>query len=90
MLEIIAPAADEIIIAKPDTPLGLDTKIMLGYLTKLNFKNKNLKINLKNILIKEGVSDGIKFALSKADDKDAICVAGSLFTVGDALKYIKS
>ncbi len=78
MLEIIAPAANGIILVKPETPLALDTNVMHEHL---------MKLNIKNVLIIEKVSDAIKYALSKADPDDAICVAGSLYTAGEALKF---
>lgn len=79
ILEIIVPAADAVILTKPDTPHAMATKFMNEYLTELN---------IENILIEEKVSDAVKFALSNAGKEDVICVTGSLFTVGEALRYV--
>ncbi len=78
MLEIIAPACDTIIITKPDTELAMDTAFMYEYL--INFKSSG-------VAVKENVPGAIDYALSKAGETDAICIAGSFFTVGDAVKY---
>ena len=80
MLEYIAPLAEIVIPVKPNTPLAMDAEVMQKYLIKLNIKNISLRGN---------VGDAVKYALTRAGCNDAICVTGSLFTVGDAMKFIK-
>ena len=68
---------DVMILTKSDTPLALNPKVMYKHLVN----SKNLEV-----VVKEKVPDAIKYALLKADEKDAVCVTGSHFTVGNAAR----
>jgi len=43
---------------------------------------------LEMVEIIEDISDAISKAINMADSKDLICITGSFFTVGEALKKL--
>jgi dihydrofolate synthase/folylpolyglutamate synthase len=74
MLKRIAPLTDQLIITRPQTeratPPGEIVPVALRY-------------NHRNVEVIENSRDALKRALSLADLNDLICVAGSLYLVGE-------
>jgi dihydrofolate synthase/folylpolyglutamate synthase len=74
MLKRIAPLTDRLIITRPQTeratPPGEIVPVALRY-------------NYRNVEVIENSRDALKRALSLADSNDLICVAGSLYLVGE-------
>jgi len=82
MLSIIVPESDIIIVTASENQTACKPE-------KLNELIKNLDIN-KTVVSKEKISDAIDHARKIANKKDLICCTGSLFTVGEARKYMQS
>ena len=78
IISFLAPIANHIIIVKPKTPRSSNTQ---------DLKMKALKY-LEMVEIIEDISDAISKAINMADSKDLICITGSFFTVGEALKKL--
>jgi len=74
MLSVITPLADEIIVTKAKWR-GAETKVLKNYIKSA-------------VIEKQKVSDAIKHAISLADKDDLICMTGSIFSVGEAKKYL--
>jgi len=77
MLDILTPIADIIIVTKSSNKRAYDP-------TKL----KEM-IDLKEVIIKNEISDAIDYAKKIAKKQDLILITGSLFTVGEAKDYLQ-
>lgn len=80
MLSIIVPIADAIITAKSHNNRACDPSLLKEMIKKLDYKNE--------VVVKNHISDAIKYVKSIAKKDDLICITGSLFTVGEARNYI--
>jgi len=76
MLSIIVPLAKKIIITKTKNSRAWNI-----YEIKNNLEKNFLSAEIIDI---DGVKNAVSHALSVAEDKDIICVTGSLYTVGEA------
>ena len=76
-MDIITPIADIIIVTKSSNKRACDP-------TKL----KEM-IDLKEVIIKNEISDAIEYAKEIAKKQDLILITGSLFTVGEAKDYLQ-
>lgn len=74
----LTPIADVVIFTAPDTPRAAPAALLL----------KMLKPYSKPALVEDTVAIACKKALSLAGPKDAVCVTGSIFTIGEAKKYL--
>jgi len=79
MLSTIVPVADTIVVTRSHNNRACEP-------TKL--KEMIETVYKKNIVVKDHISDAIKYAESIVKKDDLICVTGSLFTVGDAREYL--
>lgn len=78
ILKPLALAADIVIFTAPDTPRAAQTALLL----------KMLKPYSKPALVEDTVALACEKALSLAKPKDAVCITGSFFTIGEAKKYL--
>jgi dihydrofolate synthase/folylpolyglutamate synthase len=74
----ITNMADNIIITKPTFERAAEPEII----------EREAKKYCSNVLIKSGVEDAVSYALKNAAKNDIICITGSIFNVGEALKAI--
>jgi len=81
MLKILNELADHIVLTKSKNKRSCDPNDMKKILIDLSFKNR--------ISIKNKVDEAIIYAKKISKKNDMICVTGSLFTVGEARKYLK-
>lgn len=80
MGKCIIPHADSLILVKPNVERALDPEIMLG-----EFKRYK-----KEVLVIKNVGAAIDHTLSRASEKDIICIIGSLYLVSEALQILES
>ena len=79
MLRIILPLADAVIVTRSSNERACDPVKLKEKIEKLGFDEQ--------IVVKDEISDAVKFAKSIAKKDDLICITGSLFTVGEAKDY---
>jgi len=79
MLRIILPLADVVIVTRSSNERACDPVRLKEKIEKLGFDEQ--------IVVKDEISDAVKFAKSIAKKDDLICITGSLFTVGEAKDY---
>jgi dihydrofolate synthase / folylpolyglutamate synthase len=77
MVEIIAPLADQVILVRPVSERALSPQ-----------KIKKLWPTDTEVLVAESIPQAIKRALRFAGKKDLVTVTGSLYTIGEARKYL--
>lgn len=77
MIEIIAPLADQVILVRPVSERALSPQ-----------RIEKLWSASAEVLIAKSIPQAIKRALYVAGKKDLVTVTGSLYTVGEARKYL--
>lgn len=82
MLKVIIPISDIIITTKSKNKRACSPIKLKEIIVNLNFQKK--------VIIKDQVNEAIEYAKSLAQQDDLICITGSLFTVGEALEYLKN
>jgi dihydrofolate synthase/folylpolyglutamate synthase len=82
MLSTIAPLADVIIVTKSTNPRAYDPLLLKEKIEKIDSN--------KEVCVTASVSEAVDFAKNNVKRKDMICVSGSLFTVGEARRYLLS
>ncbi len=78
ILANIAPVAHTVIAASPRTKRAADTTLLIEKLKAYNAKTISAK----------DIPSAIRCARNIAGPRDAICVTGSIFTVGEARKFL--
>ena len=78
ILKPLAPIADVVIFTAPATPRAAPARLLL----------EMLKPYSKPALVEDTVALACKKALSLAKPKDAVCITGSFFTIGEAKKCL--
>jgi dihydrofolate synthase / folylpolyglutamate synthase len=73
MIKTLFPLADKVILTYPSSERALSLNVLLAESKKFH----------KDIEIVENPGDALKFALSVAGEGDLVCVAGSLYLVGE-------
>lgn len=73
----LIPLANKIVITKAEIDRSLEPAEIV----------KKIKKRGKEVIIKRGVSEAIKFALTQAGEDDLICITGSLYVVGEAVMF---
>ncbi|MBI5491760.1 MAG: bifunctional folylpolyglutamate synthase/dihydrofolate synthase [Deltaproteobacteria bacterium] len=84
ILSSLAPLADNIIVCAPETDRAASPALIVRMLGRM------LRPFSKPAVVKSSVKDGVAAALKDARKGDAVCVTGSIFTVGEAKKYLKA
>ncbi|MDY6861404.1 MAG: folylpolyglutamate synthase/dihydrofolate synthase family protein [Thermodesulfobacteriota bacterium] len=80
ILSYLMPIASKVFLTRPQMDRAAPLNELSRYIKK--FKKEIRKI--------ENVEDAIKAALKQADSNDIICITGSLFTVGEAIRYFNN
>lgn len=78
ILKPLALITDTVIFTAPDTPRAAPSALLL----------EMLKPYSKPALVEVPVALACKKALSLAKPEDAVCITGSIFTIGEAKKYL--
>ncbi len=81
MLATIAPLASHIIVTQPQTQRASSAHLLEEKLRKQGYPGK--------ITRKTPLSEAVDTALKVADKEDLICISGSLYTIGEARRYLK-
>ncbi len=79
MLRSLLPVCSKVILARADNERSLDPE-------KLKTVAEGM---VPDILVIPEVADAIKYAIEMADTDDVICIAGSLYVVGEAKAFFK-
>lgn len=79
MVKEIVPYANKVILCKPNIDRAASPSILAGIIKGYNVKHYKI----------DDVKEATLYALSTARQKDLICIAGSLFTVGEARGVFK-
>ncbi|MBU0994775.1 MAG: bifunctional folylpolyglutamate synthase/dihydrofolate synthase [Proteobacteria bacterium] len=74
MLNILLPACNRVIITKPDSERSTEPEILFN----------TAKTISENVTIKNSVKEALEYALETTRPDEAICIAGSLYLVGEA------
>jgi dihydrofolate synthase/folylpolyglutamate synthase len=80
MLAAITPVSDIIIVTKSTNTRACKPSHIKDKIKEIN--------NNENILVENSIPKAIDHAKIIANKKDIICISGSLFTVGEARKYL--
>ncbi|OEU80315.1 MAG: FolC bifunctional protein [Desulfobacterales bacterium C00003060] len=78
MLRELAGVADRIILTMPQNERAADPEKLASFVRSLN----------QDIVVMPDLPDAISLALEGASAADAVCITGSLYTVGDAKAYL--
>lgn len=76
MLSVLLPLAHQVILTEPATPRACNALELTNLIRNID--------SSKQVMVKKTVTDALKLARSLTEEKDLICVTGSLFTVGEA------
>lgn len=76
MVKSLFPLADEVILTRPDNDRALSLDLLLPTARAFH----------KHVEVIENPVDALRQALSQAGEKDLVCVAGSLYLVGEIKK----
>ncbi|OHE22452.1 MAG: hypothetical protein A2X92_03185 [Syntrophus sp. GWC2_56_31] len=76
MVKRLFPLADTVILTRPDSDRALPLDILLPTARAFH----------KNVEVIENPGDAMQQALSQAGEKDLVCIAGSLYLVGEIKK----
>jgi len=76
MLAELGPLAYQVVLTQPDTPRAVGPEKL--YLIAQR--------HCPRVVIQERVPEALAYVLSQASQEDAICVTGSLYTVGEVLR----
>ena len=79
MVKEIVPYANKVILCKPNIDRAASPSILAGIIKGYNVKHYKI----------DDVKEATLYALSTARQQDLICIAGSLFTVGEAREVFK-
>ncbi len=80
MLRDLAAVAHRIILTRPQYERAADPHKLASFLRPLK----------QDLVVIPKLSDAISFALEETSKADAVCITGSLYTVGDARAYLDS
>ena len=82
MLSTIIPLASQVIVTKSSSSRACDPVVLKEMIEKRDAR--------KTVKIEESLPKAINHAKTLATKNDLICISGSLFTVGEARKYLRS
>lgn len=80
MLKSLLPLSSRVIITKAKIDRALSTKVL----------HKVAASIAKDILIISNVADAVKYAIESTPPQDAVCIAGSLYVVGEAKELLEN
>ncbi len=80
MLAAITPLAEVIIVTKSKVPRAVDPEILKHGILELDAQ--------KTVIVSPSIAEAVDQAKHLAGQHDLICVSGSLFTVGEARRYL--
>jgi dihydrofolate synthase/folylpolyglutamate synthase len=78
MLRELASVADTVIVTRPQYERAADPHELAAFMRTLS----------QDIIVEPHLADAVSLALDKWDEGSAVCITGSLYTVGDAKAYL--
>jgi dihydrofolate synthase/folylpolyglutamate synthase len=82
MISTIVPISDAIVVTKSGNPRATDPRMLKGIIEGFDANKK--------VFVEDSVPHAIDQAKQMTKQNDLICVTGSLFTVGEARRYVHS
>ena len=79
MLRDLAGVADRMILTRPEYERAANPHTLASFVRPLK----------QDVVVVPRLPDAISFALEEASVSDAVCITGSLYTVGDAKAYLE-
>jgi dihydrofolate synthase/folylpolyglutamate synthase len=79
MLRNVVPLADRVILTRPEYERAADPELLASFARSIK----------KDVRVVSRLPDAISLALEEASPGDAVCVTGSLYTVGEAKAYLE-
>ncbi len=80
ILQEILPAADILVVTKPNSPRAADPR---------DLEKIASKMISGPVYVRESIPDAVKLALSLARAPDLVLIAGSLYVISDARQFLK-
>jgi len=80
MLRKLAGISDRMILTSPQYERAGDPEQQANFVRSLN----------QDVLVIPRIPDAVSFAIDRATKNDAVCITGSLYTVGEAKAYLDS
>jgi dihydrofolate synthase/folylpolyglutamate synthase len=80
MLHALIPIADRLIITRPQNDRAVDTETLTAFIRPFR----------KEFHVLPRVDEAMATAIKHASHKDAVCLAGSLYAVGEAKAYLEN
>jgi len=80
MVSTIVPIYDVIIVTKSHNPRAASPSVLKEMITSIDVN--------KTVFIEDSIPQAIDYAKRSARQNDLICITGSLFTVGEARRYV--
>ncbi|NVM20334.1 MAG: bifunctional folylpolyglutamate synthase/dihydrofolate synthase [Desulfobacterales bacterium] len=78
MLRELLPAADRVILTRPEYERAADPDVLASFAGSIK----------ESVVVAPRVPDAVSLAMENAADGDAVCISGSLYTVGEAKAYL--
>jgi dihydrofolate synthase/folylpolyglutamate synthase len=79
MLRVLAGVADRMILTRPQYERAADPHELASFVRALK----------QDVVVIPHLPDAVSFALEQTNAADAVCITGSLYTVGDAKAYLE-
>ncbi|MEZ4550458.1 MAG: Mur ligase family protein [Desulfobacterales bacterium] len=80
ILQSLLPACDRVILTEPEIDRRLPAERLLPYTTAL----------IKDTMVQKNVADAVATAVNITPPDGAICIAGSLYVVGEAMQALRN
>ncbi len=80
MLKYLLPFCNRVILTRARNDRALDPRILIELAQEM----------VADVRIIADVADAVRWALKSASPRDAICVAGSLYVVGEAKEALEN
>jgi dihydrofolate synthase/folylpolyglutamate synthase len=80
MLRELASVADTVILTRPQYERAADPYELAAFMRRLS----------QDVVVEPHLPDAVSLALDEVGEDDAVCITGSLYTVGDAKAYLAS
>lgn len=78
IISTLVPLADTTVLCKPRCERAALPQVLLNEVTRIEKRGR----------IVEDVGEAVQYLLSRATERDLICITGSFYTIGEAKAYL--
>jgi dihydrofolate synthase / folylpolyglutamate synthase len=89
MLGYLLPACRKLILTRPKIGRSLPAETLLAAVEDLRNSAEAIEITQERIQMVPSVPEAVRTAISSAAPDEVICIAGSLYVVGEAKEYLE-